>query len=173
MKYLRFGLKGSTKKVYNNRGAPSASIVLGPGGNRGQAATDIRRAHIEQGCVGSAHSCVTVLPPQPPAPCFCEPLRGPRSFNFTPTWLHSNRFVSATTRRRPIPDHRRSLTWHHRYIQANTHIHPKLTSPHRSRFLKNGDMTDAPQPPSTPRVERNQLCFGCLGHKQEMCLFSS
>lgn len=85
MKYLRFGLKGNTKKVYNNRGAPSASIVLGPGGNRGQAATDIRRAHIEQGCVGSAHSCVTVLPPQPPAPCFCEPLRGPRSFNFTPT----------------------------------------------------------------------------------------
>lgn len=39
MKYLRLRLEGSTKKVYNNRGAPSPSFVLGPGGNRGQAAT--------------------------------------------------------------------------------------------------------------------------------------
>lgn len=86
MKYLRFRLKRSTKKfTTKGGGAPRASFVLKSGGNRGQVATDIRRAHIEQGCVGSAHSCVAALPPQPPAPCLCELLRGPRSFDFTPS----------------------------------------------------------------------------------------
>lgn len=130
MKYLRFRLKGSTKKVSDNRGAPSAPFVPGAGGNRGQAATDIRRAHIEHGRVGSAHSCVTALPPQPPAPCFCQPFRGPRTFNFTPARLHSDGFVSATTRRRPIPDRRRCL--------SIADMYTKVSSPHRSCRPKGG-----------------------------------
>lgn len=145
MKYLRFWLKGSTKKVHNKRGAPRASIVLGPGGNRGQVATDIRRAHIEQGCVGSAHSCVTVLPPQPPAPCLCELLRGPRRFDFTLSWLHSNGFVSATRRHRLIPDHRRSLTWHRKNTQTCAFI--QNSSAHTEAvFLKMMIWQKSPRP---------------------------
>lgn len=74
MKYLRFRLKRNFEKLWNKGGRPWAPIVPGPGGNGGRSATDVRRAHIEQGCVSSAHSCVAALPPQPPAPCLCGPL---------------------------------------------------------------------------------------------------
>lgn len=161
MKYLRFWLKGSTKKVHNKRGAPRASIVLRPGGNRGQVATDIRRAHIEHGCVGSAHSCVTALPPQPPAPCLCELLRGPQRFDFTLSWLHSNGFVSATRRHRLIPDHRRSLTWHRRNTQTCAFIQnsPAHTEAVFLKVMIWRKKTPAPLPGGW-----NQLCFDCLGH---------
>lgn len=161
MKYLRFWLKGSTKKVHNKRGAPRASIVLGPGGNRGQVATDIRRAHIEQGCVGSAHSCVTALPPQPPAPCLCELLRGPRRFDFTLSWLHSNGFVSATRRHRLIPDHRRSLTWHRRNTQTRALL-PNSPAHTEAVFLKMM-IWRTPHPHPPPLSQGVEIMFWLLG----------
>lgn len=125
MKYLRFSLKRNSEKVCNKGVCRGPPLSRGPGGSRGQVATDMRRAHIEPGCVGSAHSCVAALPPQPPAPCLCQPLWGPQSGDFTPRWLHSNGFVSPTRRPRP------SMTiGAHSLCIVNTHILPSPISLH-------------------------------------------
>lgn len=83
MKYLRFWLKGALKVT--TKDLLRSLIVRQAGGSCGQAATDVRRAHIEAAGGGSAHSCVCALPAGPPAPCLCAPLWPALSADFTPS----------------------------------------------------------------------------------------
>lgn len=121
MKYLRFRLNRNSEKLLNKRGRPRAPIV--PGTRRKQGPGGYRCEESPY-WVGTCRLCSQLCCCAPAPATSPLPLSAFVRVDFTPSWLHSNGFVSATRRPGPlltIGSRSRSI--------AGSHIHPDPIRP--------------------------------------------